>query len=80
MDGENEVSLQCFGDVLRRMGKNNLAEKTYNRLLVKLSPNDPSFYVLCYSFGMISKDRNESRMVSKITKNSRKWLCPHMCT
>jgi tetratricopeptide (TPR) repeat protein len=58
--GENEVSLQCFGDVLCRMGKNDLAEEMYNRLLVKLSPNDhPAFAALCYSFGVISKDRNE---------------------
>jgi hypothetical protein len=40
--GENEVNLRSSGDVVRRMGKFDLAEKMYHRLLKELSPDDPS--------------------------------------
>ena len=47
--GNNEVSLQQFGQVLHAMGKFDLAEKCYRRLLSELPPNDPSLgrFILC---------------------------------
>jgi tetratricopeptide (TPR) repeat protein len=54
--GENEVDLQSFGNVLHQMGKYDLAEKIYHRLLVETPSNDPSYSHLCYSLGMLTKD------------------------
>ena len=57
--GDNEVSLRSFGDVLRQMGKYDLAEKMYRRLLDELSSNDPSLSDLYYSLGILTKDKGE---------------------
>ena len=57
--GDNEVNLRSFGDVLRRMGKYDLAEKMYRRLLDELPPNDPSLHQLYYSLGLVTKDKGE---------------------
>ena len=54
-----EVSFQSFGNLLHRMGENDLAEKMFNRALNEVRPDDPAFVLLCYSFGEISKDRHE---------------------
>lgn len=57
--GGNEANLQSLGNVLYRMGKYDLAEKMYNRLLGELPPNDPSLSYLYQSLAMISKDRKQ---------------------
>jgi hypothetical protein len=40
--GTGETNLRTLGKMLWMMGKFNLAEQYYNRLLQELSPNDPS--------------------------------------
>ena len=57
--GDKEASLRSFGDVLRQMGKYDLAEKMYRRLLAELSPNDPSLFDLYYSLGLVTGDKGE---------------------
>jgi len=39
---KEEVNLRSFGHVLHKMGKYDMAEKIYHRLLTELPPNDPS--------------------------------------
>jgi tetratricopeptide (TPR) repeat protein len=68
--GENEVNLCSFGNLLHRMGKYDLAEKIYYRVLVQLQSNDPSLSDLCYSLGMVSKDKNEYDYSLECFKNS----------
>ncbi|CAF3077890.1 unnamed protein product [Rotaria sp. Silwood2] len=55
--GENEANLQSFGDVLQHMGKYDSAEKIYIDLRKKCSPDDTSYTQLCFSFGMLYKER-----------------------
>ena len=58
LDGENEeVNLHSFGKVLYRMGKYDLAEKIYHRLLSELPPNDPSLADLYYDLGRVTHDK-----------------------
>ena len=57
--GDNEVNLRSFGDVLRQMGKYDLAEKMYRRLLDELPANDPSLYDLYWVLGSVTKDKGE---------------------
>jgi tetratricopeptide (TPR) repeat protein len=57
--GDNEVDILAFGRVLRRMGKYDLAEKFYRRLLHRLSANHPSFGDLCYSLGVVIMDTGD---------------------
>ena len=57
--GDKEASLLRFGIVLRQMGKYDLAEKMYRRLLAELSPNDPSLSDVYYSFGALTADKGE---------------------
>ncbi len=57
--GNNEVNLLSFGNVLRRMGKYDLAEKMYRRLLNELPSNDPSLSGLYWSLGLVTKDKGD---------------------
>jgi tetratricopeptide (TPR) repeat protein len=57
--GENEADLLNFGRVLRRMGKFDLAEKFYRRLLNELPANDTSLSSLYYSLGLVLKDKKD---------------------
>ena len=57
--GDEEANLRSFGEVLRHMGKYDLAEKMYRRLLAELSPNDPSLSDLYCAFGIVTKDNAE---------------------
>jgi tetratricopeptide (TPR) repeat protein len=57
--GNDEVSLLNFGQVLHRMGKYDLAEKFYRRLLNELSSDDPFLFNLYYSLGLVLKDKND---------------------
>jgi len=59
LDGENEeVNLHSFGKVLYRMGKYDLAEKIYHRLLSKLLPNDPSISGLYWDLGIVTSNKS----------------------
>ncbi|CAF4351719.1 unnamed protein product [Rotaria sp. Silwood2] len=55
--GENEVDLKSVGDVLQHMGKYDSAEKIYIDLSQKYSSDDTSYSQLCFSFGMLYKER-----------------------
>ncbi|CAF1224302.1 unnamed protein product [Adineta ricciae] len=57
--GDNETDLLKFGRVLRQMGKFDLAEKFYRRLLIELSSNDPLLSDLYYSLGLVLKDQKK---------------------
>ena len=57
--GNNDVNLRFFGNVLRRMGKYDLAENMYYRLLDELPTNDPSLSHLYYSLGLVTNDKGE---------------------
>ncbi len=57
--GDSEVNLHFFGDVLRQMGKYDLAEETYHRSLKELSRNNPSLPHLYRSFGILTKAKTE---------------------
>ena len=57
--GDDEVDLQSFGDVLREMGKYDLAEKFYRRLLDEVSPNYPTISSLYYSLGSVIQDKGD---------------------
>ncbi len=57
--GNNEVNLLSFGDVLHEMGKYNLAEKMYHRLLNELPQNDPSLGDLYWVLGSVTEDKGE---------------------
>ena len=56
-DGNEEINLHSFGQVLYRMGKYDLAEKIYHRLLAELPSNDPSLGDLYYNLGMVTLDK-----------------------
>ena len=55
--GNEEVNLHSFGKVLRRMGKYDLAEKIYHRLLAEVPPNDPLLSGLYYNLGIVTQDK-----------------------
>jgi len=55
--GNEEVNLHSFGLVLRRMGKYDLAEKIYHRLLAELPPNDRSLADLYWDLGRVTRDK-----------------------
>ena len=57
--GDNEVNLHSFGDVLHRMGKYNLAEKMYRRLLDELPSDDPAVGDLYWVLGSLNNDKGE---------------------
>jgi tetratricopeptide (TPR) repeat protein len=57
--GNNEVNLRSFGDVLREMGKYDLAEKMYYRLLNELPSNDPSLGNLYWVLGIVTTHKGE---------------------
>ncbi len=57
--GNDEVDLQSFGDVLHEMGKYDLAEKFYRRLLDEVSPNYPTISNLYYSLGSLIQDKGD---------------------
>lgn len=54
--GNNQVDHLAFGRVLRRMGKYDLAEKFYRRLLHQIPSNHPSLADLYYSLGVVIMD------------------------
>ncbi|CAF2513802.1 unnamed protein product [Rotaria sp. Silwood2] len=56
---EDEADLKSFGDVLQHMGKYDLAEKIYIDLRKKCTPDDSSYSQLCFSFGMLYKERKD---------------------
>ena len=55
--GNKEVNLHSFGVVLYKMGKYDLAEKIYHRLLAELPPNDPSLGDLYWDLGIVTRDK-----------------------
>jgi tetratricopeptide (TPR) repeat protein len=57
--GNKEVGLQAFGDVLREMGKFDLAEKFYRRLLEESPPSGRSLCDLYYSLGSVMEDKGD---------------------
>ncbi len=57
--GDGEVTLLNFGQILRRMGKLDLAEKFYRRLLSELLPDDALLSCLYYSLGLVLRDKKD---------------------
>lgn len=57
--GDTEVDILAFGRVLRAMGKFDLAEKFYRRLLHGVPSNDPSLCNLYYSLGVVMMDTGD---------------------
>ena len=57
--GNKATTLLTFGRVLRRMGKLDLAEKYYHRLLSELPSTHLLFSDLCYSFGLVLTDKGD---------------------
>ena len=55
--GNEEVNLRSFGQVLREMGRYDMAEKIYHRLLAELPPNDPSLADLYWDLGLVTRDK-----------------------
>jgi len=55
--GNEEVNLRSFGQVLHEMGKYDLAEKIYHRLLSELPPNDRSLADLYWDLGVVTRDK-----------------------
>jgi len=55
--GSEEVNLRSFGEVLHEMGKYDLAEKIYHRLLTELPSNDPSLGNVYCDLGMVNLDK-----------------------
>lgn len=73
--GEEEVNLQSFGDVLRHMGKYDLAKKVYTNVRRRGSGGDIAFYNLCFSLGMTHKAKNDfDRSLHWFQKGLRKKL------
>ncbi|CAF4477491.1 unnamed protein product [Rotaria sp. Silwood2] len=54
-----ETNLLSLGNVLRKMGKFDLAEKYYRRLLSELPSNYPSFSRLYHNLGMVADDKGD---------------------
>jgi tetratricopeptide (TPR) repeat protein len=77
--GNDEATLLTFGRVLRRMGKFDLAEKFYRRLLTELPTDDPSLSRLHYSLGLVLRDKNNLDSSLEHLNNSLKMkmkTCP----
>jgi len=55
--GNKEVNLRSFGQVLREMGKYDMAEKIFHRLLAELPPNDPLLSGLYWNLGIMTSDK-----------------------
>ncbi|CAF4263671.1 unnamed protein product [Rotaria socialis] len=55
--GEKEVGRRSLGDELQFMGENDEAEKIYSGLRECYSSDDTAFSNLCFSLGMVYKDR-----------------------
>ncbi len=58
-NGEKEINLRFFGDILRQMGKYDQAENIYRRLLNELSANDPCLAHLYRSIGILYRAKME---------------------
>jgi len=58
-DSNKEITLLSFGRVLHQMGKFDLAEKIYERLLKELPSNDPSCSDLYYSLGVVTMNKGD---------------------
>ena len=56
---ENQIDLRTFGDILRQMGKYDLAENIYRLALTELPSNDPLLSEVYCALGVVSKDRND---------------------
>jgi hypothetical protein len=54
-----ETNLLSLGDVMLKMGKFDLAEKYYRRLLSELPSNDPSLSALYQRLGMVADAKGE---------------------
>ncbi|CAF4600846.1 unnamed protein product [Rotaria sp. Silwood2] len=54
---DNEITLQTFGNVLQRMGKFDLAETIYHRLLDEVPSNDSSLADLYCSLGNANREK-----------------------
>src|SRR5438105_15622305 len=54
-----ETNLLSLGDVMRNMGKFDLAEKYYRRLLSELPSNDPSLSSLYQRLGRVADEKGE---------------------
>ena len=55
--GNEKVNIRLFGQILREMGKYDLAEKIYHRLLAELPANDPSLSALYCDLGMVTYNK-----------------------
>jgi tetratricopeptide (TPR) repeat protein len=55
----NKIDLRTFGDILHRMGKYDLAEKIYHRLLAALPSDDSSIFDLHCTLGTIAKEKSD---------------------
>ncbi|CAF1265695.1 unnamed protein product [Rotaria sordida] len=66
----NEIDLRAFGDVLQRMGKFELAETIYHRLLDKVSSSDSSLARLYHSLGNTNKEKKNYDSRLKWYQNS----------
>jgi tetratricopeptide (TPR) repeat protein len=60
--GSGETNLRILGKVLWKMGKLDLAEKYFNRLLKDLSPNDPLLSSLYEDLGELASLREDYDM------------------
>ena len=58
-DDEEETNLLSLADVMRNMGKFDLAEKYYRRLLSELSSSHPSLSQLYYNLGRVADAQGE---------------------
>ena len=60
MKKRTKPDLRSLGDVLKDMGKFNLAEKYFSRVLDELSLNDPSRGFLYYSLFIVSQSKSDN--------------------
>lgn len=54
-----KIDLRIFGDILYRMEQYDLAERTYQQLLHRLSSNDPTYSDLYFAMGAVAKGKKE---------------------
>jgi tetratricopeptide (TPR) repeat protein len=57
--GSGETNLRTLGNILWDMGKSELAERYFNRLLKELSPNDPLHINLYEDLGKLASQRGD---------------------
>jgi tetratricopeptide (TPR) repeat protein len=55
----NKINFRTFGDILHRMGKYDLAEKIYHRLLAELPSNDSSRSDVYRALGEIAMNKHD---------------------